>query len=79
MSETVAYTDVMQAYADALDRGVETLTEAEKRQAFLNAALSGKRVEPFATWCDVGDDILNSASPGAETLNQIVRKMGKTQ
>ena len=67
MSET--YADVMQACASSLGRGVETLIDAEKRQAFLSAVLSGKRVEPFATWYDEGDTILNRLSPGVETLN----------
>ena len=72
MTEPTTYTDVMQAYADALDRGAETLTDAEKKQAFLNAVLDGKRVEPFATWCDLGDAMLSRFSPGTKTLNQIL-------
>ena len=71
------YDDVIQAYADALERGVETLTVAEKRQAFLNAVLSGDRVEPFATWCEQGDKIIERLSPGTKTLNQIVREINE--
>jgi len=73
MTDSVTLEEVYQGYADALNRGVRTLTDAEKRQAFLNAVLAGRRVEPFATWNDWGDAVLASLSPGAETLNQWVQ------
>lgn len=73
MSKSATLEEVYLDYAAALNRGVRTLTDAEKRQAFLNAVLAGQRVEPFATWNDWGDAILASLSPGTETLNQWVQ------
>lgn len=66
----VTLEEVYQSYAGALNRDARTLTDAEKQQAFLNAVLAGQRVEPFATWNDIGDAVLNALAPGAKTLNQ---------
>jgi hypothetical protein len=73
-NETVTYTEVLQAYADAMGILVDTLTDAQRKQAFLNAVLDGLRVEPFATWCDRGDAAISELSPGAKTLNQLLRE-----
>ena len=67
--------DIYTEYAAALGRGVDSLSDAEKKQAFLNAILAGHRVEPFATWCDTGDAVIAHYAPGAKTLNQLVREM----
>ena len=41
-------------HADYAKRlGHESLTDSEKKQAFLNAVIEGKRVEPFATFTDL--------------------------
>ena len=47
MVETTTLAEVYAEYAAQV--GCETLSEAEKRQAYLNAVLDGKRVEPFAS------------------------------
>lgn len=36
-------------YAKGLDKSADALTDLEKRQAFLDAVLEGKRIDPFAT------------------------------
>jgi hypothetical protein len=33
--------------------GRESLTDAERKQAYLNAVIEGKRIEPFATFTDL--------------------------
>ena len=72
----VTYDEVLDAYAAALERGVETLTDAEKTQAFLAAVLDGQRVEPFATFLDDGDAALKRLGIQAKTLNETVRDGG---
>lgn len=39
-------------YARRLGKSPDALTDSEKRQAFLDAILEGKRIEPFATIAD---------------------------
>jgi len=64
-------------YAQAIGQDVESLTDAQKKQAFLAAVLDGQRVEPFATYCDLGDAALKEISPGVQTLQDHIRKMQK--
>ena len=62
MSDSQSITDVWE----------ESMTDAEKRQAFLAAVLDGQRVEPFATWCDVGQAAIDAVSPGTKTLATMI-------
>lgn len=38
------------------------LTDTEKRAAFLQAILDGRQVEPFATWAEYEDAMLETMS-----------------
>jgi len=75
MADRTTYQEVLSEYAEACGKRVDGLTEAEKRQAFLNAIISGVQVEPFASWNDLGDAVLSLLAPGRETLNQMVRRL----
>ena len=66
--------DVWQEYADALGKSLDTLTEAEKKQAFLNAILDGQRIEPFATWVAIGKEMLARCGVVKPTLDDIIRE-----
>ena len=74
MADSVSYIDILAEYAAAVKKSVDGLTPAEKQQACFNAILSGRRVEPFASWNDWGDLVLSVYAPGRETLNQMASR-----
>ena len=61
--ETTTLEEVFIEYA--AQTGKTSLSEAEKQQAFLNAVLDGKQIEPFCFYNDIIMDDMNSAIAGA--------------
>ena len=60
MSQDSASVSIRQVWADYAKAVGHVLSDAEKQQAFMNAILDGKRVEPFATFVEEGQRILRS-------------------
>ena len=72
--KSIPVSECYRMYAERLEGDAGTLTVVQRKQAFLNAMLAGFRVEPFATWCDIGDAIIARISPGTQTLNQLIQE-----
>ena len=51
-SETTTLIEVYKEYAVQIGKEVDGLSEDERRQAYLNAILADRRVEPFATYIE---------------------------
>ena len=49
---------------------MDSLTDTEKRQAFLDAVLDGQRIEPFATFNDTLDAFRDVYRPAEKAIEE---------
>lgn len=64
--------DVYKQYADALGRDPQSLTDDEKKQAFMDAVMAGERIEPFATISDMIDAQMEVERKAAKIISDIL-------
>lgn len=67
------FAEMEAAYAESV--GKDVLTDAEKRQAFLNAVLDGQRIEPFATLNDIQNAYRDIYRPAERAIEDWIREM----
>lgn len=62
--------DIYAVYAESIGKDVDSLTDTEKRQAFLDAVLDGQRIEPFATFNDTLDAFRDVYRPAEKAIEE---------